>query len=166
MEQVVNLEMIKEFKHDLKKRFNNDTLGHMFYHLFDLFTDEELNQVLTYYMGRYKENKEDWFYEFHKSIRQTDFFTSLTVIRTGNALTSEQEEQRKALKKKLGASLPNYQAVTPELIEYKRLNNLANKKEVVSYGGLFDSLLWNLIHLDEKNELKSIFERIFKIYAE
>ena len=60
----------------------------------------------------YVEKKdEDWFYSFHKSIRQNDFFENC----------------------------------------YNKTNESSN-----SIAGNLDMILWNVIHIDEKNVLKKM----------
>ncbi len=167
MEAVSTMQMVTEFKDSLRRRFTNGHLGMMYTQLFSLFNDEELLQVLEYFKSRYaldkSEEKGEWYFEFHKAIRQTDFFSGFQITKQ-TTLSAEDEKKRKKLYRELDESAPNFKN-SPEWIELMRLQRLRNTREVFGSGGVFDNLLWNLIHLDEKNELKTAFERTFKIYS-
>lgn len=172
-------DIVKEFKDYLKNRFTNDSLAFMYKNLFDLFTNEELKAKLEYWMTQYEEHKSEWFFYFHKSIRQTDFFYNVSVYRSEDRLTDEQRTRRKQLLNKRHKMIedlcPNdtdeEHKALKENVEWKTegkelqgLNSLLNHEERIS-GGIFDSMLWELIHLDSKNELQSAFEYCFKICA-
>lgn len=167
MEAVSTTQVVTEFKDCLRRRFKNGHLSMLYTQLFSLFNDEELFQVLEYFKSRYamdkSEEKDEWFFEFHKSIRQTDFFSGIQITKQ-TILSTEDEKKRKKLYRNLDESAPDFKN-SPEWIELMRLQKLRNTREVFGSGGIFDSLLWNLIHLDTDNELKTILERVFKIYS-
>jgi len=174
-------DIVNEFKNSIRHRILNSDLSHMYKLLFNLYTDEELEETLNIFLVMYQEDKENWFYHFHKSIRQTDFFTGLRVTKHVNKLTPEQIKRRNELleKRRQEASqfCPNgsdeeYAILNakPErkadLAELRALNTLFNNEDEISNGGIFDSFLWCLISIDSKNELKNAMELTFRICGE
>jgi hypothetical protein len=176
-----DVNILTEFKDSLNK-CTTPYLGAMYHHLFSILSDEELTELLTYHQSVYNEDKEGWFYQFHKSIRQCDFFgNDLLSYRTVNMLTEEQTKRREELRKiwdgqykdwkkkngnedfekyKIFRRLPECVVVYEEL---HKLNKIKNTKEDIQITGHIDMLLWNTIHLDTENELQKILERTFKI---
>jgi len=170
-----------EFKDSLNKS-TKPYIAAMYHHLFSILTDEELTDILIYYQTVYNEDKEGWFYQFHKSIRQCDFFgNNLYSYRIVSKLTEEQNKrldevkkiwdgQYKDWKKKNGnedfAKYKEFRRL-PECVvvseEMDKLNKIKNTKEDVRITGHLDMVLWNTIHLDKDNELQKILERTFKI---
>lgn len=174
------LDIVKEFNSNLKSRMTNHHLASMYLTLFALLPDEDLRDTLENVMNDYKKSKEEggWFYLFHKSIRQCDFFIDLSLLQHKNKLTKEQEKERKRLlnkrHKEFDKYCPNHSKEEydelekkphrqKDLMELKKLNTLFHNKDEISRGGIFDCLLWDLIHLDKENELKDILELTFKI---
>lgn len=154
-----------------------------------LFTmdSKELNKSLLYLKEQYENDetskKDVWFYDFHKSIRQCNFFTDIEGYRIVNNLTDEQKTLRESLLNKSSILYKNWNKENPnasnteyhkwresdvekiEIIKQLRpLNSLANTKEDIGLIGTFDSILWNIIHLDENNILKMILEQTFNEY--
>lgn len=173
--------IVKEFKDGIKNRILDSDLSHMYKLLFNLHNDEELKTLLERYRSEYQNNKESWFYQFHKSIRQTDYFKNFRVLKRVNKLTPEQAERREEIllkrQKNRSQYCPNdsddeYRILNamPETIsdlnELKKLNTLYLNEDEIHNGGIFDSFLWCLISMDNKNELKSVMELTFRICPE
>lgn len=67
---------------DCIKKMKNPDIADIYLHLFRMMDEEKLERELEYIFqlseGKdeffKKSGKDDWFYIFHKSIRQTDFF--------------------------------------------------------------------------------------------
>lgn len=178
-----DVNILSEFK-DLLNKCTTPYIGEMYNHLFSILSDEELTELLTHYQSVYNEDREGWFYQFHKSIRQCDFFgNNLRSYRVVDKLTEEQSKRREELRKiwnkqyklfltehpdedwdayKEFKRLPGNQSILNEL---KELNSISGTKEEVSINGHLDMIFWNTIHLDRANELKKILERTFKICA-
>lgn len=171
--------IVKEFKEYLKK--NTSDIASMYYYLFLILPEETLKENLEYWASQYKENEEDWFYLFHKSIRQTDFF-NLSIYRKVNKLTKEQTNRRNELlnirkkqyeeefeSKNPDGKIEDYRIFNqrPDRVEtfkeLSKLNSVMYTEEKFQISGHLDMLLWNTIHLDKDEELKSILERTFKI---
>ena len=51
----------------------------------------------------------------------------------------------------------------PEAEELRQLNKKYRHLKEVSVAGVADAILYSVIHLDEKNELKDVMEITFKI---
>lgn len=183
----------KMFRAELEKLGNN--IGIIYTHLFSFLTDEELNDNLEYiyavYKGKDKYFKEhgieNWFGIWHKSVRQTDFFTGIKAFRYVDKLTDEQREELEEIKKEL-ESLQTKRIYRPKKKEWsdtdhekhkksydelyvseeytsliKRLRPLQaikNTKEDVRFLGKLDSILWNMVHIDN-NFLYEVFLRTF-----
>lgn len=172
-------DVVKEFKEILKSK--NSDICSIYHHLFSIIPEDELKGKLEYWMSHYQEHKEEWFYDFHKSIRQSDFF-NLTLHRYVNKLTEEQSKRRfELLKIRRIQYKEEFEALNPDekmenyrifnqrpdrvesLNELSKLNSIMNTEEEFRISGHLDMLLWNTIHLDNDNELKKILELTFKI---
>ena len=182
---------LKELK-DLRSRHE---IGSIYWHLFNLFSKEELDgeveRIYKTYKGEddyYKEEgKESWFYIWHKSVRQVDYFNNVYGYTVVNKLTEDQEKELKGLKseldelkKKVIFKLPknsseeeykkNEQSYKTlyDMNEYKvlikkirGLNSIKESHEDIRLGGIMDSILWNTVHIDNKNRLYETFLRTF-----
>jgi len=180
------------FKKELKNLSETTHLGAMYSLLFAIKSDEELDELLEYTHSRFDKDKEWWFYEWHKSVRQCDYFNrcyKLVDERTPKQLkeTDELNKELEKLHKKFVFELkrlPDGEEYSEEDYkkhedsyktmwenpEYKKV--LAKKHKLLrirdtkkSIGGNLDGLLWNLVHLDEKNEIKKLFEKTFALYT-
>jgi len=49
-----------------------------------------------------------------------------------------------------------------DFVEYVEI---LKRNKVIGNGGKFDSILWNLIHVDQDETLRTIMERLFKEFA-
>lgn len=172
--------IVQEFKEILKSKHSD--IASLYHHIFSIMSDEHLSETLEYYKTVYQEDKESWFYYFHKSMRQTDFFgNDVLSYRIVNMLTDEQKARREELlkirekqykkfkKKNKDENYEKYKEFRklPEcvevLTELQKLNEIMNTKEETRISGHLDMILWNTIHVDKNNELQSILERTFKI---
>lgn len=166
--------LLTEFKSELKtKRQFGDEIVEMYHHLFSLLSDEDLTSILEGWFEHFKSDH-GWYFQFHKSIRQTDFFNNIRAYSIIDKLTPEQNKRRSELlslriemRKKHGEknemdddTFSEYKKLGDELFE---LNSLQQTKEPLEINGHLDMLLWNTIHLDSKDVLKDIFERTFKL---
>lgn len=156
--------------------------------LFSSIKEEELASVLEFTMECYTgkvdlENadwyKENWFYTFHKSIRQTDFCVDSIYKKVVYDKRTEQEKERQAeleqllytnwnnseQKKNKGSRWAfwenNFKAETKE---YYSLIKKSKIEEYESWNGYIDSMLWNLIYSDNERVLEKVFIRTFKEY--
>jgi hypothetical protein len=68
--------LVEEFKKALTERFPYSDISFLYQRLFfDFLIDEkDLNRILLTYQSVFIEDPYDWFRQFHKSVRQTDFF--------------------------------------------------------------------------------------------
>jgi hypothetical protein len=178
-----------EHKIDNFKLFGIDSssLLSIYGNLFFTLDKNDLNNSLLYLKEQYENDetptKDMWYHDFHKSIRQCDFFTNLKGYREVNKLTDEQNILRESLLKQSHLTYERWKKINPkeEYDEYRKwsdtdserveimkqlrpLNSLANTKEEFSLNGKFDSILWNMIHLDQHGVLKMILEQTFNEY--
>lgn len=161
------------------KKMKNGYIANIYHHIFKLIKPEDLEWNLKYifelsegkddYFKKY--GKEEWFAIFHKSIRQTDFIQDCYQKRKMDLLTDDEQKEFRFLankcrekdydktKDKKGDQLFND--------EYNRFLDLSGRKrreiEEVSIGGHLDSILWNMIWVDE-NELYDAFLSMFSEY--
>lgn len=172
--------IVLEFKNLLES--NHSDITSLYRHIFCIMSDERLSETLEYYKTLYQEDKENWFYLFHKSIRQSDFFgNDVLSYRIVNMLTDEQKTRREELlkiwdnqykefkKKNEDEDYAKYKEFRklPECVEVstelQKLNGIMKTKEETRISGHLDMILWNTIHLDKDNELQTILETTFKI---
>ncbi len=140
------------------------------YHCFSSMSYEDLEDNLNFLKGD-MENNPNWFYDFHKSMRQTDFSGTLRVTYENNLLTDKEKNEYSDLKKIFGIksemfTISEDTAIENNLLEeYKRYRDLRKKslnKSERSISGHMDMILWNLIHLDLKNSIKKFIEEFFQ----
>ena len=89
-------DIVKVFKENLKNKMTD--IGSLYHHIFSILPEEDLKEILESWLTEYNEDKENWFYYFHKSIRQCDFF-GLSLHRYVDRLTDEQYKRRNELLK-------------------------------------------------------------------
>jgi hypothetical protein len=151
-------------------RENNSDILMIAYHCFSSMSYEDLEDNLNFLKGD-MENNPNWFYDFHKSMRQTDFSGTLRVTYENNLLTDKEKNEYSDLKKIFGIksemfTISEDTAIENNLLEeYKRYRDLRKKslnKSERSISGHMDMILWNLIHLDLKNSIKKFIEEFFQ----
>ena len=139
------------------------------YHLFSCMSEEGLEDFLQFLKEDIKTN-ENWFYDFHKSMRQTDFFQSCFVRFEMSLLNDEEKTEYESLSKLLGVRgflVPSEDEANENNLgeEYKRWRILKRKhqnREEESISGHLDMIFWNLIHMDSDNEIKKFISKFFK----
>lgn len=148
----------------------------VYYHLFSLLDQEELENTLEYLKTVWngtddhfgKEGKECWFTVFHKMIRQTDFFQGIYKKIELKLMTKKELSEFWFLNDKVTKVGYDKTGEPNELFnsEYRRYLELSEKKRSQkrekSVGGHLDMVLWNLIHADTKDVLYKTFEEFFK----
>jgi len=148
----------------------------VYYQLFSLLTDEELNRQLEYLYelssGKdsfFKETgKDNWFAIWHKSIRQCDFFEDCFVERTKELITKDEEKEfRYLLNKYKVEKVDNRDSdgkLNDEFRRYLELWEYRRRQKIKdNINGRLDSILWNTIHMDTDNVLYNAFKRTFRI---
>ena len=173
MKTPLSNELLKNFRNN---NFSNNDLNSVYYHLFSCMDIERLEKELEYALelsqgkdSYFKEDgKENWFYIFHKSMRQTDFFDEIYREKE-NEFTKDEKSRLRFLRETCKAegyvkeSEVKGELFTKEYTEYLALaEKWRRRKETVSLGGHLDMILWNMIHVDTKevlvNALKFLFE--------
>lgn len=167
----------------------------VYYHLFSMMPQKELQSNLEFiyecYMGTMGDNKDDrkwykenWFYSFHKSLRQSDFYQTATVEYHDPLTTEAEEKERKKLiakYDKVRERIPEdrnlkpteqvalwrnaWNADYPE--ESKRLIELNKKRQNTvkfTISGHIAMTLWGVIQLDHEAFLMMTMERTFNEY--
>lgn len=147
-----------------QKTHNCETLA-TYYHIFSILDKSVLSKKFERIYLNWQENKEHWFYDFHKSIRQCDFFDDCYRKSEKQLLSKEEQSRFETLIVKVkseGFVKYTEQGFSEEYDEYLRLSNLKKEeKSPESIGGHIDMILWNLIHMDERNLLKTILTLVF-----
>lgn len=177
--------LAKSFKEKLKH--SNEDIAGCYRQLFDICGDDVINSFMGWLYLEYqlqKGKEQMWFYQFHKSIRQTDFFEDCYCPIKNSLLTSEEKVEFDKLtewiKEKWAEVSAAEQESNPGVSntrlyrqyfqtnhskEYKRYcelrdnNNNVDKKSIC---GHLDMVLWNLIHMDKEAVLENIMLRTFK----
>lgn len=150
----------------------------VYYHLFSAMERDRLDTILESVSSRIKNQDkselfDSWFYEFHKSMRQADFFGDTFVYWEENALGEEGEEELT----KLLDVLPKHgdkgtiwegvvdtkesirMGMDAELARYKHLRSLQKKQNRRNVSAHLDMIMWNTIHMDKSDILKKILEK-------
>jgi len=133
-------------------------------HLFSILGKKELNRVLERYYSMYKgeddyfkDGKENWFYYFHKGIRQGDLFDNCYKEGKKVILTPEENDELISLRAKVRSEGYIKHNDGKEKFgnftdEYSRFLHLTLNKEEEnmpdSICGHLDMILWNTIHID------------------
>lgn len=155
-----------------------DSLGSVFNQLFSLRKEEELKHDLYYLYTLYKgtdsffgeSSKDCWFSIWHKSIRQTDYFTDCFQRKKIELLTEEEEREFKFLLNKCkDKSFSKTEGKQKDKLfndTYLRYLDLYSKRKREpfddSINGKLDSMLWNLIHVDKEALLYKMYQRVFR----
>jgi len=154
--------------------YQNIDIANVYRHLFSCMEHDSLKQELVYMQKRIEETPEEWFHDFHKSMRQTDFFDGLFLHYNVDEQTYEELEEIKELKKALPLHEEGFATgiVDSKKVkelgldkEYARYMSLKRKKSVTktrSISGHIDMVLWNMIHLDKEDFLKKYIENFYK----
>lgn len=157
-----------------KLKSSNSDLSEIYRHLFTCMESESLESTLNYLKDEVK--NEGWFFTFHKSMRQTDFFNDVYVSYEVNHQTEDDVKRLNELRKVLpfyGEKGRIWEDVVKsedakelgfekELNEWRKLKSKAKVEKRRSIGGNLDMALWNLIHLDKENFLGELIENFFK----
>lgn len=164
------------------KRFSLDEIYtvSMFGTLIDLNRDylyfQEYYEMYHKFKNQPAEEKDYWFYYFHKSIRQVGFFGYINSYRIKDNLTDEQTKELLELYKDRYAYRDERRKKDPKLkweiivIDYYRAREIKNLLEIrntqidLNVTGLLDSLLWDLIASDKTGVIERTLERSFKMH--
>lgn len=145
--------------------------------LFSMQNFEEFVEYLDYlymlYRGEdtyFKEaGKTDWFYLFHKSVRQTDFFKGCYKKEKVNLLTEDEVKRFRFLTNKVREkgykkAGENGQLFNDEYKDYLELHGRFRREtQEVSITGHLDGILWGVIHVDN-GTLEMVFKTAFEYY--
>lgn len=158
-----------------ENKWKESSYATIYTHLFEMLSTESLTDTLEwiYDVSRGKDDyfkkdgKENWFFVFHKSIRQADFFEGIWIERKKELRNEDEVREWKFLrdqvwdKKLKKRSEEEGKLFTDEYSRYLDLNRLM-QYERKDYGvtGRIDSILWNTIHTDD-NFLHDILELTF-----
>lgn len=162
------MKLSKKFLKELRDSQNE--IHMIAYHLFSCMNEESLDDLLNFLKDDVK-NNEHWLHDFHKSMRQTDFFDSCFHRYKKSFLSESEKEEYARLKKLLGARdifIPSEEiAIANNLGEeykmWKYLRSLDNKREEESITGHLDMIFWNLLHLDRENKIEKFISKFFKM---
>lgn len=180
MEKIeVKNELATAFREQLYKLSRKENIGSIYEHLFSFKTDDDLQKELEYLYTLYKgtdkyfktESIDCWFWIWHKSIRQSDYFKDCYKITKIDLVTEEERKEFKFLSsvcKAKGFSKTEGKEENKLFNEtysrYLELHQIIIREgEDVSIAGELDSMLWNLIHVDKENKLQEVFLNVFKI---
>ena len=155
--------LLEEFKRSLEERVVNKTLGRIYSEIFFGFyiSKEDLLDMLEYQKTQFIEFKENWFEYFHKSIRQTDFFDD-RYVKIVNMTTEEEGKRRWEIIQLRERARKNGEPI-PFTEELRTLNNKSETEVDVSVSSFGNMLIYNLICMDEHDDLMNAMEFTFKI---
>lgn len=165
------------FLNELKNYSGSDHPSEVYRHIFSCMEADSLESLLRNLKSAVGEK--DWFFYFHKSMRQTDFFGDVYVHYTVNTQTESDlkriEELRQILpsyaeKGKIWKDVINSEeakslGLEKELKELRFLVGKSKKEERRSVSGHLDMVLWNFIYIDNTEFLRKFIERFFKLQA-
>jgi hypothetical protein len=157
------------------KTYPNTEISEVYRHIFSCMEMERIEEMLKYLQGEV--NNEDWFYSFHKSMRQTDFFGYLNVPYTINTQTESDQKRLEELsqvlpfhgkKGRIWEDVVNSEeakelGLEEEMNEFRFLKGKSKIEKKRNVSGHMDMILWNLIYMDKTNFLKVFIERFFKL---
>ncbi len=177
LETEVNYSLLSKFKDELTKWCKTDSLGIIFYQLFSLKTNDELQSELEYLYTLYKgtdsyfkkSSIDCWFAIWHKSIRQCDYFDNCYQNNKVELISKEERAEFKFLMSKVREK---EFSKTDGKADGKLFNDAYNRylqlREIVrreekhdSINGKMDSILYNAICIDSKNMLYETFIKTF-----
>lgn len=183
MEKSQKPNLVKIFRKTLNSR--NDDLSSLYHHIFSILSDQDLEDHLKFMM-EIKDGKcdfinpDDWFYQFHKSIRQTDFFDKCQIIVEDPQISEDESTELDNLKNELNQFLKGFSTEQKKILggnykilekhrpdDYKRLRELNFKKlktRTDPISGHLDMILWNAIHIDSDGVLMKVLKRAFNEY--
>ena len=160
-------ELTEKFLSGLKSHSGSD-ISEIYRHLFICMRKEDLENTLS--ILKESVHEENWFYLFHKSIRQTDFYEGVHVSEIKD-IRSDQEKNRMEELRKILPFHPFTNAVNSErallmdleseMKEFRSLYRKSKAEESRGIGGNLDMCLWNLIHLDKDDFLKRYITNFF-----
>jgi hypothetical protein len=157
------------------KKYTTSDFPQIYRHIFSCMESESLERLLENLKEEVK--TEDWFYSFHKSMRQTDFFDDINVHYTVNIQAEQDLERLEVLRKILpfhdskgkiwvdavDSDEAKQLGLEREAKEFRFLKGKAKTERKRNISGHMDMILWNLIHADKTNFLKVFIERFFKL---
>jgi hypothetical protein len=164
----IDFPLREQFLNELKSYSGSD-VSEIYRHLFTCMESESLESTLNYLKDAVK--NESWFFDFHKSMRQTDFYDDVFVVYKVDVRTNEERERMDGLRKILpmypvSNAVKTEEAVElgleSEMKEFRDLNRKSMVEKRRSIGGNLDMVLWNLIHLDKDNFLQKFIQNFFK----
>lgn len=169
--------LVETFEYVLGHRHEPGNMFADIYHrlFIKLLPKEELEELLTIWLGEYERVNAYWFGEFHKSIRQCDFYGNSNgyyhEFISPDKLSSEEIIERKALNKVFGSFLTttgkgkkDFEVAYPEISKrLVLLNKKFYKKETVSISGHLDMILYSMINSDN-NFLYNVMRETFEDY--
>jgi hypothetical protein len=171
MEKTLELPLRKEFLKSIGEMGPN--IARLYYHAFSCMEAKTLEERLEFL----KENisDENWFYDFHKSMRQVDFSGDIYVKYVVDTTTDSDRNRMKELLE----LLPTYKekvwldivkgsearemGLEKEMKEYHSLRRKRNTEERRSVSGHLDMILWNTINLDNDGFLEKFIKSFFKM---
>ena len=172
--------LINIFKEELHSKIHKNYIYTVYYQLFSLKADDELNSELEYLYTLYKgtddyfkeESINQWFSIWHKTIRQSDFFDNCFKKVKLEIISEEERKEYKSLKHAVrseGFSKTNGKEIgklfNNTYLRYLDLNTkIKCESSTESINGILDSILWNTIQLDTENLLYKIFITTFTYY--
>lgn len=159
-------------------RASGTNLSKVYFSLFSMKTDDDLQKEIEYLYTLYKgtdsyfksDSIDSWFAIWHKSIRQTDYFSQcFTRSKIDCRITDEERKEFKFLyhqTRQKGFSKTEgkkeHELFNDTYNRYLNLHTLIQTEySEKSINGNLDSTLWNLIFVDKEAELMKIFIKVF-----
>jgi hypothetical protein len=172
-------QLVTRFREQLVAWRNDNYIGSIFYQLFSLKTDDELQQELEYLYTLYKgtddyfkgDSIDCWFAIWHKSIRQCNYFKDCYKKNSIALVTDDERKEFKFLLHKCKdkdfsktEGKADNQLFNETYCRYLDLHEKIRREgKEDSIDGKLDSMLWDLIQVDRECELSEVFIRTFKV---
>ena len=151
--------------------FKNSCESRMFHHLMEIFGERDFNETVEGVFEHIKEeggNFGDFFFKFHKLLRQTDNMYAVKTWYTDDRTDEEKEEQKilhellpkvEGSKRMISKKACIKQGHEKEMKRFVQLENKSRVEHEEHIGGNLDMLLWNLIQISDIPE--KVFQAVF-----
>jgi len=161
------------FIQELRK--STGKIGNLYAHLFEMQDPEAFDIDMRYTFEKWKETmhlddddsqRGAWFFTWHKSLRQSDYFNNCFRKSKYSLLTKEEEKWRKDFKWSLVEKKVEKRnesgRFTEDYKNYLDLSERARREEVnESINGNLDMMLWNCVQIDNKECLYHSMDDFF-----
>lgn len=167
------LDALKNYK--ASSPYIDDHVAFIYFSLFSTVNKEDLEPVFEKYYEMSLKNA-SWFGDFHKDVRQADFFSGHYYEWKQSKLTADEIIEFKELEKWFDKTSEKYMESETfdedmkkedanKLERFYLLNKKHKHRAKKDISGRLDAILYSMIHADVKNILKEVMSKIFKEHS-